>query len=77
MQANIILKELNQKIELAIQNKLIPDDRVYNEIEFNVDKFGQGRSIEFWLSSPRYEKDHSLIEIPVHLLKYFIFKNIV
>jgi len=76
MQTTAVLEELNQNIELAIQHKLIPN-RVHKEIEFNVDKYGQGRSIEFWLSSPRLENDHNLIEIPVHLLKYFIFKNIV
>jgi hypothetical protein len=76
MQTTAVLEELNQNIELAIQHKLIPN-RVHKEIEFNVDKYGQGRSIEWWLCSSRLEKDHNLIEIPVHLLKYFIFKNIV
>ena len=75
MQEDFIYKELQSKIHLAIENKIIPEKQ-YGEIEFNVSKSGQAISIEHWPSSDRHDDEHTIIDIPVDLLDMFIFNTV-
>jgi hypothetical protein len=75
MQEDSIYKELQSKIHLAIENKIIPEKQ-YGEIEFNVLRSGQAISIEHWPSSHRGDDEHTVVEIPVGLLDLFIFNTV-
>ena len=75
MQEDFIYKELQSKIHLAIENKIIPEKQ-YGEIEFNLWENGQATSIEYWPSSDRHDDEHSVVDIPVGLLDLFIFNTV-
>ena len=70
----VILKELEEKIALAIDKGLIPQNK-YKEIEFTVDADGRASHIEFWNSSERLDCSHVVVEIPKKLLSNFVFRN--
>ena len=75
MQEDVIYKELQTKIHLAIENKIIPEKQ-YGEIEFNLLGNGQAISIEYWPSSERHDDEHTIIDIPVDLWDMFIFNTV-
>ena len=72
----VVLKELEEKIALAIDKGLIPQNK-YKEIEFNVLGNGQSISIEHWPNSDRADEEHSVVQIPVEIQDLFVFKNTV